>query len=59
MLDLCDCRRPAPDKETLSLNLDCVQCRGCRRWVTGMMVLENRWGFTQAEIEKLFREGGG
>lgn len=57
LMDLCDCRRPTPDNETRSLSFDAVQCKGCRGWVTGMMVLGNRWGFTPAEIEKLFRDG--
>jgi hypothetical protein len=37
------------------VNVDAMQCRGCRGWITGMAILENRWGFTHAELQKLFR----
>jgi hypothetical protein len=55
MMDLCDCRRPAPDRDTMDVNVDAMQCRGCRGWITGMAIAENRWGFTRVELQKLFR----
>jgi hypothetical protein len=54
-MDLCDCRRPAPDHETIDVAVDAMQCRGCRGWITRVMLAENRWGFTKQEMDQLFR----
>lgn len=46
----CDCRRPSLDHKTALLNWDAVQCQGCRGWVTGLEMIENRWGLAASEL---------
>jgi hypothetical protein len=54
-METCDCRRPAPDLSTVNVRLDVLQCRGCRGWITGVMLAENRWGLSKDELAQLFR----